>query len=161
MLENSSHNAFRKLYLPLHATLFKTALAILRDRNNAEDALQEALLRGYKNFAKLRNQTHFKTWMTRILINTCRDFRRRNPEQLSLDIAAHIPVPDDGEERLHVLECIQRLDQKTREIITLRFWSQLTQEEIAEVMSLPIGTVKSRLSRALSKLKTLLEEDET
>ena len=147
---------FRQLYMPIHATLYKTALAILRDHNHAEDALQDALLLGVKNFGKLRDEQYFKTWMTRILINVCNDYRK--PDTLPLDIAIEIPAPDNNQDHLHLLDCLEKLDSKSREIIVLRFWSRLSQEEIAETLKLPLGTVKSRLSRALRKMRYFYED---
>jgi len=148
---------FETLYLPIHSALFRTALMMTRNRHTAEDALQDAVTKGLKSFSKLRNQNHFKTWMTRIVINACHDVTKKQPDDMPLDYIEDIAhARGDHVIEFEVIDAVAQLDSKAREIVTLRFWAGLSLEEIAKTKALPLGTVKSRLSRALDKLRTAL-----
>ena len=161
MPNNINPDDFQQLYQPLHKMLFKTALMFLKSKENAEDALQEAVLLGYKNFSKLRNTEYFKTWITRILINICHDFWKKHNSNVPLDFIVNIiSHNNDFTDGIAMLDYINSLDKKSKEVVVLRFWSDLSIDEIAKTLSIPKGTVKSRLSRSLNKLKLeLIEED--
>jgi RNA polymerase sigma-70 factor (ECF subfamily) len=142
--------------------LERIALAMLGNRHDAEDALQEAALSGYQHFDQLRGGEHaFGAWMRRILIRQCRrvlDSRRRTfPVD---DLVAYIPdtVPGPDAASTATWELVARLSDHLRPVIVMRYMLDMSQQEIAEELGIPLGTVKSRLGKALEILRKMEEE---
>lgn len=143
--------------------LERIALAMLGNRADAEDAIQEAALAGYENFASLRGGEHaFGAWMRKILIHKCRvtlDGRRRTfPVD---DLAPYLPdtAPGPDAESTAIWEMVARLSDHLRPVVLLRYMLDWPQQEIADALGVPIGTVKSRLGKALELLRKMdLEE---
>lgn len=139
----------------LKARLYRTAYLYLGSEAIALDAVDEAVYKGLKALPKLRQPEYFDTWMTRILINECKQELRRRKRELSMDA-----LPETAEEAFDSLplkEAIRRLPPELKEVILLRFFSGLTQAETARVLSIPQGTVATRQRRALALLKLELE----
>ena len=150
----TSKQTFESLYIPIHKQLYHTALMMVGE--HAEDALQDAVLLGFEKFGQLREPKHFKTWMTRILMNVCYGLGRKSRPFVSLDDIGEIAVNEAGFD-IELLDCIERLDKNHREVVVLKFWSNLSLKEIAQALDVPIGTVKSRLSRAIDQLRESLK----
>ncbi len=153
-------------YFPLlwahQGYLERIALAMLGNRPDAEDALQEMALAGYQHFAELRGGEHaFGAWMRRILIRQCRrilDARQRTfPVD---DLVAYLPdtVPGPDVEAQATWEMVARLSDHLRPVIVMRYMLDLSQQEIADELGIPVGTVKSRLGKALELLRQMDEE---
>jgi len=138
--------------------LERIALAMLGNRPDAEDALQEAALAGYRRFAQLRDEHAFGAWMRRILIRQCRqmlEHRRRSfPVE---DLAARLPdtVPGPDPEATALWERVARLGDHLRPVVVLRYMLDMSQQEVAEALGIPVGTVKSRLGKALALLREM------
>lgn len=132
------------------------AVAILRNTEDARDCVQDAALSALKSYGKLRHTEYFKTWITRIVINKCKDFlkRKRYTEELTDSLGIFCDLP---EEETEIMDCISGLDPKLSVCITLRFYSELTYEEAARALKLPVSTVKYRTKKALEELKKHLE----
>ncbi|MEG1196675.1 MAG: sigma-70 family RNA polymerase sigma factor, partial [Clostridia bacterium] len=138
--------------------------ALLRDEDEAQDAVQETFLKAYKAMAAFRGECNEKTWLMRIAINTCRDFRRSawyryldrriTPEDL--------PLAASPEEEAHaeLTAEIMRLPQRLQEVTLLHYYQNMTTREVAEALQIPQSTVSARLRRARLKLRTLLERGE-
>ncbi len=151
-------------------------LLCLRMTGNAEDAqdcAQEALLRAYRAFDSFRGQASPKTWLYRIAYNACLDFLRRRKDTASLDelresgfdpADSRMPQPGDRLERQELRRQIQyaltQLSEDQRAVIVLRDFQQLPYDEIAGILEVSEGTVKSRLSRAREKMKNILMQME-
>jgi len=157
--------AFRILVERYRSVLFGTAFLMTRDSDMAEDAVQEALLRIWEHFSDLRREESFKIWSVRIVINEVNQLFRRRPSLLSSpeDVSGqdnHQREAEDAvvrdEECQQVRRALKRLPMEQREIVILRYFSELTIPEIAAVTGWREGTVKSRLSRALVKLGEIL-----
>lgn len=136
-------------------TLYAAAMAIVQNATDAEDVVQEAVLRGWIKRHSLKSPEYFNTWLTRILINTAINHRKKKRPTL---IAA---VPHGrsarGDERIDIRRAIAALDEKTRLATVLYYFEDMPIEQIAQVLSLRQGTVKSRLFRARAKLRDILE----
>ena len=139
----------------LKARLYRTAYLYLGSEAIALDAVDEAVYKGLNALPKLRQPEYFDTWMTRILINECKQELRRRKRELSMDA-----LPETAEEQFDALslkEAIRRLPPELKDVILLRFFTGLTQTETAQALSIPQGTVATRQRRALSLLKLELE----
>lgn len=138
---------------------------------DAADCAQEALLRGFKAFDSFRRDAAFSTWITRIAMNVCVDALRKRRETASLEVMSEEqgfePVDSaptayarlEQKERMRLLrEAISHLPPDMRQMIILRDMRGMNYDEIAQALSLPLGTVKSRIKRAREKLTQLLKK---
>ena len=144
---------------------YRLATLILRDRDEAEDATQEAIARAWSSWKTLRDPDRFDAWFDRILVNVCRNRMRhvRTIRVVALDNAHEMPAADSHGStmaRLTLEPAFARLNPEQRIIVVLRFWRDLPVEEIAERLSVPEGTVKSRLHYALKALREAIESSE-
>ena len=145
---------FAAQYERIYKKLYLTALSILRNPSLAEDALQEAALKSYEKYSSLREPACFSTWMSRVVINECRQLLRRNRNAaLPLSELEESGLCSFDEEQWLFFDLISRQKKSDREILTLRYFHQLSLEEISGVLSLPLSTVKSRLYRSLEAIK--------
>jgi len=143
---------------------YRLAGLLLGNAHEAEDAVQDALIVAWRSIDTLREADRFGAWFDRILVNGCRDrLRRRN-------IVRFIPIDGEPEpaghdpfksfiERDALLAGLGGLTADERIVVVLRFWADLPLEGIAERLRLPTGTVKSRLHRALGRLRADLSQD--
>ena len=144
---------------------YRLATLILRDRDEAEDATQEAIARAWSSWETLRDPSRFDAWFDRILLNVCRNRMRhvRAILVVALDDAYEMPSADAHGAtiaRLTLEPAFARLSPEERIIVVLRFWRDLPVDEIAERLGLPAGTVKSRLHYALEALRAAIESSE-
>jgi len=146
------------------------AFYITGDRHEAEDATQEAMTRAWQARGSLRDAGAFDAWIDRIVVNTCRERLRRGRRLRIVDIGSEPGIENrvagaDGVDSLIARDAVERalatLPVDQRAAVVLRYWRDMTLEEIAEHLRWPIGTVKSRLHRALQVLRDNLERDET
>lgn len=143
--------------------LERIALAMLGNRADAEDALQEAALAGYRHFDQLRGgEAAFGSWMRRILIRQCRRILDARSRTVPVDdLAAYIPdlVPGPDAEATAAWEMVARLGDHLRPVVVLRYMLDMSQQEIADALGIPVGTVKSRLGKALALLRQMEEAE--
>jgi RNA polymerase sigma-70 factor (ECF subfamily) len=164
--------AFNRLVLKWEQTVYNVALRMLQDRQEAEEATQEIFLSAYKNIRRFRQDAKFSTWLYRIAVNHCISRNRRRPQgiPISLDDPGQPPRTDaqlrvmgnqeenllDGESRNRVRTALSFLPVDQRAVIELKFFQELTFEEIAAVLRVPVSTIKSRLYSGLDLLKVRL-----
>ena len=143
---------------------YRLAGLILGDAAEAEDAVQDALIVAFRGFSGLRDPNRFDAWFDRIVVNGCRDRLRRRR------VVRFVPLGDDLDppssdpfhsflERDALLAGLTRLSADERIVVVLRFWADLPLDAIADRLQLPLGTVKSRLHRALGRLRAGLAAD--
>lgn len=142
---------------------YRLAWAILTDDVDADDATQDAFALAWRNRRSLRDQARFDAWFGRILVNVCRQRLRQRSRQLTkwLDIEAGPAISDAGQptsDRDAISRAMVRLDADHRIVVILRYWADLTVEEIAARLDVPAGTVKSRLHYALRSMRPGLED---
>jgi RNA polymerase sigma-70 factor (ECF subfamily) len=146
---------------------YRLAYVILGQRAEAEDATHDAFVAAWRNWSSLRDQSLFERWFDRILVNTCRNrlryAARRPSHDLTDELPGLTPLADDDFAPLHdrgeLWPALSRLGADQRVVVALRFYRELTIDEIAARMETRPGTVKSRLHRALRELRTLLDDD--
>jgi RNA polymerase sigma-70 factor (ECF subfamily) len=147
--------------------LYRYALFLTRSHETAEDVVQETYLRAIQAIERLQPDSNLKSWLFKILRNVCLNHLRNSqhtPQVLGIDLDNHVVegLMDAYDIYVRKLEAeqvraaIQKLPKDLREIILLREYEELLYQDIANVMSCPIGTVMSRLARARAKLRELL-----
>jgi RNA polymerase sigma factor (sigma-70 family) len=141
------------------------ACYLLGDPSEAEDATQEAMARAWRARGSLRHPDAFEAWIDRIVVNTCWERLRRTRRLAELNLASTDPpsVPDSFAAVLardSVGRALIGLTPEQRTVVVLRFWRDLSLDQIAERLDWPLGTVKSRLHYALRALRAQLERDD-
>ena len=137
---------------------YRLAGVILGSAPEAEDAVGDALERAWRSLAELRDTERFQAWFERIVVNACRDVVRRRGRVRFVGLEAG-DAPRTADPFRTVLESdaayrlIRVLGADEREVVILHFWADLTLEAVAERLDLPVGTVKSRLHRALVRMR--------
>ncbi len=134
--------------------LYRVALTILRNDEDCKDALQEAALKAWEKRHTLREQGLFKTWLTRILINECRNIQRKRQRIVLME-----KIPDSAvfQEDVTLMMVLHSLPEKYRVPLVLRYSEGMSEKEIARVLRLPPSTVRGRIYRAKQRLKKELE----
>ena len=147
---------FEQEYKKCEKSLFLVAVAYLHNTEDAEDALQEAALSAYRAIDSLKNKEYFKTWMTRIVINKCKNFikSRHFTEELNDNINAFYDINTDDFE---IVDAICKMKRESSLYITLKFYNDMTYDEMAKSLMLPVSTVKHRTKKALSELEKILK----
>jgi RNA polymerase sigma-70 factor (ECF subfamily) len=153
------HDAFAELARGAVTRLDQAARLVLRDPELARDAVQEALIRAWRDLPRLRDPDRFDAWLYRLTINSCLDQarrRRRRPIEVELtpiDMPAAFDMSGAIADREIVDAAMQRLDDAGRAIVVLHYFLGLPLTEVASTLGIPIGTVKSRLHRALGEMR--------
>ena len=143
---------------------YRLAGLILADADEAEDAVQDALASAWRRFDELRDPDRFAAWFDRIVVNGCRDRLRRRSTVRFVPLAADVdPAGRDPFQafldRDALLAHLRHLNADERIVVVLRYWADLQLEAIAERLAIPLGTVKSRLHRALGRLRVELDAE--
>ncbi|GAB3244926.1 RNA polymerase sigma factor [Micromonospora halotolerans] len=140
--------------------------------SDAEDVIQEAFVKGFRNLSRYRGESSFRSWLLAIVANETRNLHRSRSRRDGLVLrAAAQDGPAVGEDvavggvlaaerRAALVAALRQLPVKDREVIVCRFLLDLTEEETVTTLGWPRGTVKSRTYRALAKLRSLLDREE-
>ena len=153
--------AFTELMQFYMKDMYRTAIAILMNEEDAADALQDTILTCWEKLYTLRKPEFFKTWMTRILINHCYDIIRHNSAYENIE-AYEEPSKCD-EYNLELKEAYASVDERYRLPMELYYSQGFRMREIAELLSLPLNTIKTRVSRGRKELEAyyrICQEDE-
>ena len=137
--------------------MFRAARAVLDSDADAQDAVGEALLRAWQFFGRLRDPAAAKPWLLKIAVNCARAQLRRARPVLPLEEAAGAAAP--AEEPLGLWELVRALPEDQRLAVTLYYYDGLSVGEIARVLGVPRGTVKSRLARGRDRLRERCMEE--
>ncbi|MGO9268943.1 MAG: RNA polymerase sigma factor [Terriglobia bacterium] len=154
--------AFGDLVREHQAMVFSLALHFLRNRALAEEVAQEVFLDLYQNLGSIRSATHLKFWLRKVACHRSIDYGRRQRPHLSLEDVPEPsgPIGRDSPSDLLLARTLQglvaSLPRKARMVVVLRFQEELEYHEIAEVMEIPINSVKSCLQRSLAILREKL-----
>jgi RNA polymerase sigma-70 factor (ECF subfamily) len=153
------HDAFARLVRDAAPRLDGAARLMLRDPELAHDAVQDALIRAWRDLSGLRDVDRFDAWLYRLTMNACLDILRRrrhrafevelSPLQMSpgLDIAATVA------DRAFLDDALARLDPAWRAVVVMHFYIGMPLPEVAMALAIPLGTAKSRLHRALGVMR--------
>jgi RNA polymerase sigma factor (sigma-70 family) len=168
ILRSREHDeeAFQFLMERYRSTIFGTAYLIVENHELAEEVMQEAMLKVWRHIGSLQHQERFKIWLLRIVSNEARNqFKKKRVPVISLDEVPEQVVECNLDERIiqredhEVLkQLLSKLTPNQKEVITLRYFAELTIPQIALTTSTREGTVKSRLSRALERMNTYVQK---
>ena len=159
--QRQDKDAFTELMQFYMKDMYRTAIAILMNEEDAADALQDTILTCWEKLYTLRKPEFFKTWMTRILINHCYDIIRHNSAYENIE-AYEEPSKSD-EYNLELKEAYASVDERYRLPMELYYSQGFRMREIAELLSLPLNTIKTRVSRGRKELEAyyrICQEDE-
>jgi len=161
------HDAFAELARAAVVRLDRAARLILRDPELARDAVQEGLIRAWRDLPGLRDPDRFDAWLHRLIVNSCIDQtrrRRRRPIEVEL-MPIHAPAMADMTgalaDREEVDGVLRRLDERGRAIVVLHYFLGMPLTEVATTLGIPVGTVKSRLHRALGEMRSAVAAEPT
>ncbi len=150
--------AFGEIYSLFAPEMYRYALYNLGTREAAQDAVQEAALEAFKSIIKLKNESAAKAWFFSILYNVCKRFQREKyradfvPFELCPELSS-TDTNDSVSTALDLIRLIDTLGEQEREIVLLSAVCGYSGKEIAAVTGIPHGTVRSKLSRSLAKLR--------
>ncbi len=180
--KNGDAAAFDEMVSRYWDRIYSMVNQLLRNSEDAEEVTQDAFIRAHRGLVNFRGESAFSTWLFQIATNLARNrywywWRRKKDKSVSLDaplrsdsettlgevIAAEVETPDDitvnREFVTRIASCMERLGAKHREILILRNVKNQTYEEIAGILGISVGTVKSRIARARESLRAKLGED--
>lgn len=161
------HDAFAELARAAVVRLDQAARLILRDPELARDAVQEGLIRAWRDLPSLRDPNRFDAWIYRLTVNACLDQRRRRRRRVvEVELTSiHSPTTADPTraqaDRDEVDRVLRRLDEGGRAIVVLHYFLGMPLREVASTLGIPIGTVKSRLHRALGDMRVAIDAEPT
>ena len=148
---------FQSNVLASEDMLYRVSKSISFYESDCEDAVQQAILNAYEKLDSLREEKYFRTWITRILINEC--YRLNKQKYREVTFAEYALTNEAREDNYSfVFTEIMKLPPKIRIVVQLYYVEDYSVSEIASILHIPSGTVKSRLSAGREKLKHLLEE---
>ena len=159
--------------MPYRERLYRLALAQLRNTNDAEDAVQEVLIKAGRNAQSFRSESSEYTWVVRILINHCHDVQRKVSRRQKREVTGDLveqkssQIADTrasieqnielSEMSKHLMDAVEELGQNYKPLILMRYFEDMSYENIAEALEINLGTVKSRMNQAKILLKAKLE----
>ena len=172
---NGEPKAFEKLMQRYRKSVYYTLLKMVRNEEDAEDLTQEAFAKAFASIHNFDAKYSFSTWLFRIATNNCIDFiRKKKLQTLSIhasnsesgnssgvtDVKDEDMNPNEqmlSDQRKKIVhDAVEKLSPRYRQLIELRFFQELSYEEIADTLELPLGTVKAQLHRAKELLNTMM-----
>lgn len=153
---------FAGMYETVYKDLYRYALCVMRNPQDAEDAVSEAVIRGYEHVSSLRSEGAFKSWMFTILSNVCRKklaamAKQRPAEEISFYFDASLRGDGgDMDLNLDVRRAFAVLSEEEQMVIGLSVFGGYQSKEIGKILKLKAGTVRSKRSRALEKMSVIL-----
>lgn len=151
-------DAFLSLMMAHREALFRTALAYLKNENDALEAIQEVTVRAYEKIHTLKKPQYAKTWLIRIMMNYCCDLLHKKQrvlldEAFLLQQGIHVDYT-----YLEVEEALRKLTDEQRDLIYMRYLHEIKIKDLAEMTAIPESTIKTRLYKALTILRSHLAE---
>lgn len=170
LMAKGDQAAFEAFVHRYHGPLLGYLERMLQDSEKAEDFVQEIFLRLIRQLQQKKIPDQIRPWLYRVASNLCKDYWRSSSFRSEYHCGDEVPDQKDTsptiieiyerqETRKEVLQSLHQLSELERQIVLLRFYQDLKLQEIAEVMEMPLGTVKSKLFHALKKLKSYLVKE--
>jgi RNA polymerase sigma-70 factor (ECF subfamily) len=164
--QRGEREAFDALVQRYQRDIYRLCYRYVNDPQDANDMAQEVFLKAYKAVGRFRGDSSFSTWLYRIAVNTCLNFRSgRRPEGEELSDAlpdrraGALAVLEEEERAERVRAAVARLPEKQRATLILKIYHELTHEEVAGIVGSSVGTVKANLFHALGNLRKMLQAE--
>jgi RNA polymerase sigma-70 factor, ECF subfamily len=159
--QQGDHRAFDALAVAAYHRLYAVAVRILRDGYAADDAVQETLVRGWRDIRSLRDRDRFEAWLHRLLVHACADHVRKARRRLEVVVDTsdqRDPVDDMARvgDRDEISRAFQTLSVEHRAVLVLAHYVGLSAPEIADWLGIPTGTVYSRIHHARRAMRASL-----
>ena len=158
--KRGEREAFDVLVALYQRPIYRLCYRYVNNHDDANDLAQEAFLKAWRAISRFRGESAFSTWLYRIAVNACLNFRaRRRPETRELDDALVDPRPgalmqvERQDEASRVRAAVSRLPDRQRATLILKLFHDLTHEEVAAILGSSVGTVKANLFHALANLR--------
>ena len=158
-IKKQDMNAVLDWFETRQSKFYKIGWAHLKNHHDIEDVFHNTVIIVYEKIGQLKEDKYFETWVTTIFINECRSVYRKkkresenNPPELAND--------QQAETTIEMLEVMDQLEEIHKEVVILKYIQGFSQKEIAQMLELPLGTVKSRLYRGLRTLRKIIEGGE-
>lgn len=151
--------ALLMLVIKQQSEYYKLAYVYMKDKDDALDAMQDMIVIIYENISKLKKEDSFYSWSKTILVNSCKNKLKKNKKLIYLeDIKEQTidEVYDNPDDKIVLDKYLSQLSDKHQEVLRLRYYLDLDYEAISEILKIPLGTVKSRLSIGIKQLKESL-----
>lgn len=171
-LRGDDPDAFHEVYLRINPHIYRTAYFLTHNKNEVEDVVSEVYMALFQALPGYDGSKPFRSWLNGLIIRQTSNWKRRmwRRMRLGLRLAARSTIepqdrerPDErtfrAEERDEMLSLVDKLSMKLREVVVLRYYQECTFEEIASILDIPVGTVKSRHHAAIRRLRGLAEGD--
>ncbi|MDQ3050439.1 MAG: sigma-70 family RNA polymerase sigma factor [Bacteroidota bacterium] len=178
-IENGDQKAYAELMSRYKDSIYFMLLKMVNNRDDADDLTIEAFGKAFKNIRQYTPDYAFSTWLFKIATNNCIDFIRKKRKQtfsidkgietddggeLNIDIKSNQPDPEENmmkkQKVMMMRDVVERLKPRYRKLVELRYFQERSYEEIAEELSLPLGTVKAQLFRAREFLYQIMKNSE-
>ena len=164
--QRGERQAFDILVEKYQRDIYHLCYRYVNDHQDANDMAQEVFVKAYRALGRFRGDSSFSTWLYRIAVNTCLNFRAsRRPPTVELPEALPDRAPGalerlEGDERSRLVrEAVTRLPEKQRATLILKVYHELTHEEVASILGSSVGTVKANLFHALGNLRKMLASE--
>lgn len=163
-IQKGNKEAFEAFFFQYKDMVFKTAYLITGNGEEAEDVVQEVFTKVYRKAHTIQEGGNIKAWLRRTTVNECINKHRKGRPASPLDGTLLKEDPDlllriiADEERKKVNEALRSLKEKYRVVLVLRHYQELSYEEIAKTLEIPLGTVKSRINKAINSLRKELKK---
>ncbi|MNI02843.1 RNA polymerase sigma factor SigV [compost metagenome] len=159
LAQQGHKEAFVRLIKVTEGTMYRVAKSMLHSEEAVADAIQDTILKSYSSITSLREPQFFKTWIIRILINRCHQMLKSDKRLVPMGEWIDSVEGSAPYESIELQDLLNGLKVDHRVIVTLYYLEDISIKDIAEILQIPAGTVKSRLSAARKQLMILLRSD--
>lgn len=154
--------AFIEIIDDIKDKLYITAYSYVKNEQDALDIVQETVYKAYISIDKLKKPKYFNTWITRILINISINTINKNKKIIYLEEQNNLEEREniiDLDQQLDINNALEKLEEKHKNVIHLKYFEDLTLNEISNKLDIPVGTAKTYLSRGLKRLRSIVGEE--
>lgn len=152
--------AFLALIDENRLNIYRVARGILKDKEDIEDAIQNTIIKSFQKINSLKQDEYFRTWLIKILINECTQILRKGKSVTYLSENSDTEIYNDSYENIDLTKAINSLSEELRVTTVLFYFEDMSTKDIAKLLEISDGTVRSRLTRARTKLREIIGEVE-
>lgn len=152
--------AFLALIDENRLNIYRVARGILKDTVDIEDAIQNTIIKSFQKINSLKQDEYFRTWLIKILINECTQILRKGKRVTYLSENSDTEIYNDSYENIDLTKAINSLSEELRVTTVLFYFEDMSTKDIAKLLKISDGTVRSRLTRARTKLREIIGEVE-